>query len=109
MKQKKPIPRFASEEAERVFWDRHDSTEYIDWRKAERVIFPNLKTKARTISIRLPASMIDALKSLANRKDVPYQSLMKLFLADRIASEYKPPSDRPLFVRESPARYGGRK
>lgn len=109
MKKLKPIPVFKSEDAERRFWDTHDSTEYIDWSRARRTIFPNLKTSTRTISVRLPSSMIDALKSLANRKDVPYQSLMKLFLADRITAEYKPVSDRPLIVRESPAKYGGRK
>lgn len=109
MKKLKPIPAFKSEEAERRFWDTHDSTEYIDWSRARRTIFPNLKTSTRTISVRLPTSMIDALKSLANRKDVPYQSLMKLFLADRIAAEYQPSPDRPLMVRESPGSYGRRK
>ncbi len=100
MRNRKPVPEFASEEAERRFWDTHDSTEYIDWRKAERVIFPNLKSRARTISIRLPASMIAALRALANRRDVPYQSLMKVFLADRIASEYRIPSNTSLHAKE---------
>jgi predicted DNA binding CopG/RHH family protein len=100
MRTRKPIPRFASEEAERSFWARHDSTEYIDWSRGERVVFPNLKSRAKTISIRLPASMIAALRALANRRDVPYQSLMKVFLADRIASEYRIPANTSLHVRE---------
>ena len=100
MKTRKPIPKFASEEAERRFWDSHDSTAYVDWSKAERVVFPNLKSRAKTISIRLPASMIAALRALANRRDVPYQSLMKVFLADRIASEYRIPANTSLHLRE---------
>jgi predicted DNA binding CopG/RHH family protein len=84
---KKKIPNFKSEEAERVFWAREDSTEYVDWGKARRAVFPNLKPSLKTISLRLPASMIEELKLLANKKDVPYQSLMKLFLSERIKKE----------------------
>jgi predicted DNA binding CopG/RHH family protein len=86
MKTKK-IPRFRTENAERDFWATADSTDYIDWSKAQRVRFPNLKPTTRTISIRLPESMIEALKVLANKRDVPYQSLMKIFLAERIEQE----------------------
>lgn len=84
---KKPIPEFESEESERQFWGEHDSTEFIDWGAAERRKFPNLKPALRTISLRLPVSMIDDLKILANKRDVPYQSLLKVFLADRVREE----------------------
>ena len=83
----KPLPVLNSEDAERDFWGREDSTQYIDWTKAERVVFPNLKPSVRTISLRLPASMIARLKLLANRRDIPYQSLLKLFLAERLERE----------------------
>ena len=81
---KKPVPEFRSEDEEREFWADHDSTEFIDWRSAERSKFPNLKPTLRTISLRLPVSMIEDLKVLANRRDVPYQSLLKVFLAERL-------------------------
>jgi predicted DNA binding CopG/RHH family protein len=84
---KKQIPRFRSEEEERNFWAKHDSTEFIDWRNAQRRRFPNLKPSLRTISIRLPVSMIEDLKVLANKRDVPYQSLLKVFLAERLQKE----------------------
>ena len=84
---KKPVPEFRSEDEERKFWARHDSTEYIDWRTAARCKFPNLKPTLRTISLRLPVSMIEDLKVLANKRDVPYQSLLKVFLAERIQKE----------------------
>jgi len=78
---KKPIPEFRSEDEEREFWARHDSTGFIDWRTAGRRKFPNLKPTLRTISLRLPVAMIEDLKVLANKRDVPYQSLLKVFLA----------------------------
>ena len=84
---KKPIPRFASEDEERDFWKTHDTVEYFDYNKAVRATFPELKPSTTTISLRLPASMLEELKSLANERDVPYQSLMKVFLAERIARE----------------------
>ena len=84
---KKPVPDFTSEDEERAFWTTHDSTEYIDWSAADRVKLPNLKPTLRTISLRLPVSMIEDLKLLANQRDVPYQSLLKVFLADRLALE----------------------
>jgi len=87
MKAKKRIPEFQSEDEEREFWSRHDSTEYIDWSSAERAKFPKLKPTLRTISLRLPVSMIEDLKILANKRDVPYQSLLKVFLAERIQRE----------------------
>ena len=88
MKPKKRIPKFRSEAEERRFWATHDSTEYLDWSKAKRVLFPNLKPSVKTISIRLPESLLDALKTLANERDVPYQSLVKIILAERIDEEW---------------------
>ena len=85
---KKKIPKFKSEDAEREFWATHDSTEYVDWKKAKRVVFPKLKPSLTTISLRLPKPMLDELKSLANKRDVPYQSLLKIFLAERIRQEF---------------------
>lgn len=92
---KKPIPKFKSEDKEREYWAKHDSTEHVDWSKAERVRFPALKPTLKTISIRLPASMIEDLKVLANGRDVPYQSLLKIFLAERIAQERRQEVVRP--------------
>ena len=84
---KKEIPEFHSEEEERSFWAEQDSTEFIDWQTAQRRRFPNLKPSLRTISLRLPVSMIEDLKMLANKRDVPYQSLLKVFLAERLEKE----------------------
>ncbi|MGA2119768.1 MAG: BrnA antitoxin family protein [Bryobacteraceae bacterium] len=84
---RKPVPEFHSENEEREFWATHDSTEFIDWRSAERRKFPNLKPTLRTISLRLPVHMIEDLKVLANKRDVPYQSLLKVFLAERLEKE----------------------
>jgi predicted DNA binding CopG/RHH family protein len=84
----KQMPEFQNEDEERAFWASHDSTEYIDWGKAERAIFPALKPSTKTISLRLPESMLDELRQLANKRDVPYQSLIKTFLRERIDEEY---------------------
>jgi predicted DNA binding CopG/RHH family protein len=90
MKRKlKEIPKFKTEDEEREFWATHDSTEYFDWSKAERVVFPNLKPTTRTISLRLPNSMLERLKVAANKRDVPYQSLIKMFLKERLDEELK--------------------
>jgi predicted DNA binding CopG/RHH family protein len=86
---KKKVKKFKSEEQERKFWANHDSTEYLDWRKAKRVVLPNLKPSVKTISLRIPAFMLEELKLLANKQDVPYQSLLKIFLAERIREELK--------------------
>ena len=86
---KKKIPRFKTEAEEQEFWATADSTEYVDWSKAKRMVFHNLKPSLKTISIRLPQSMLDELKLIANKRDVPYQSLVKMFLADRISEEIK--------------------
>lgn len=84
---KKKTPQFKSEKEERDFWQSHDSTEYVDWKKAEKITLANLKPSVRTISLRLPESMLEELKLLANKRDVPYQSLVKVFLSDRIEQE----------------------
>lgn len=84
---KKKIPEFRTEDEEFEFWSKTDSTEYLDWSKAKRVKLPSLKPTLRTISIRLPVAMVEDLKILANQRDVPYQSLMKVFLAERMAQE----------------------
>lgn len=81
------MPEFQSEHAEQTFWADHDSTEFIDWQSGKRRKFPNLKPTLRTISLRLPVSMIEDLKILANKRDVPYQSLLKVFLAERLEKE----------------------
>jgi predicted DNA binding CopG/RHH family protein len=86
---KKVVPRFKTEDAEREFWASHDSTDYIDWRKATRSTLPKLKPSSQTISIRLPKPMLDRLKLLANKRDVPYQSLLKIFVAERLKAEFK--------------------
>ncbi len=85
----KPIPKFRSEAQEREFWEAHDSVDYIDWSQGRVVRFPNLQPSTATISLRLPQGMLDDLKVLANQRDVPYQSLVKVFLAERLEHERK--------------------
>ena len=84
---RKSIPTFTSEADEREFWQKHDSADYIDWSKGKIGVFPELKPSTKTISLRLPESLLAAIKTLANKKDVPYQSLMKVFLSDRLQDE----------------------
>ena len=84
---KKKVPRYKSEDKEREFWSVADSTEYVDWSRAHRVILPNLKPSLKTISLRLPELMLAELKLLAHKRDVPYQSLIKIFLAERLERE----------------------
>ena len=81
------IPRFRSEDEEREFWSSHDSTDYINWSKVRQIKLANLKPSTKTISIRLPESLLEDLKLLANKRDVPYQSLLKIFLAERVQDE----------------------
>ena len=85
----KSIPKFENEDEERDFWSEHDSSEYMNWKSAERVLFPNLKPSTRSISLRLPESLLDALRQMANERDVPYQSLIKIFLQERIEQDFK--------------------
>jgi len=89
MKNLKPIPKFKSEDEERDVWAKADTSEYFDWSKAEPVIFPNLKSSTESISLRLPSILLARIKELANKKDVPYQSLMKVFLSERVEREIK--------------------
>ena len=84
---KKRIPQFNSEAQERRFWQTHDSTEYVNWSEAETLVMPKLRPSTKTISLRLPESMVEQLKVLAHKRDVPYQSLLKVFLSERIDSE----------------------
>lgn len=86
----KSIPNFKNEDEEREFWATHDVTDYFDMEKAELAIFPNLKPSTKRISIRLPETLIFRLKQIANKKDVPYQSLMKIFLAEKVKDELTP-------------------
>ena len=88
MKKNKAIPKFKNEDEEREFWEKNDTSEYFDFANAKIALFPNLKPSTQAISIRLPVSMIESLKTIANSKDVPYQSLIKIYLAERIKSEF---------------------
>ena len=89
MRKKKKIPKFKNEDRERDFWAKEDSTDYVDWDSARRIILPSLKPSQKTISLRLPAMMLAELKRLANKRDVPYQSLLKVFLAERLDEELR--------------------
>ena len=86
---KKRIPKFRNEDEERDFWASHDSTDYIDWSEAKEINMPKLKPTLKTISIRLPEIMLEELKLIANKRDIPYQSLMKMFLAERVEQELR--------------------
>ncbi len=96
---KKPIPEFQNEDEERAFWSEQDSTEYLDWSQAERAIFPKLKPATKTISLRMSESMLGELKVLANKWDVPYQSLIKMFLRERLDRELQKKS-MPFVIRD---------
>lgn len=91
VKKTKKIPHLASEAAERQFWEKHDSTPYVDWQRARHVRFVELKPSTTPISIRLPTDLLEQIKTSANRKDVPYQSLIKLWLAEKMASQSRAP------------------
>jgi predicted DNA binding CopG/RHH family protein len=84
---KNKIPQFENEDQEREFWAKHDSADFADWSKAEPGLFPNLHPSLRSISLRLPESLLEKIKLLANKKDVPYQSLMKVFLSEKVEEE----------------------
>ncbi len=86
----KRVPKFKSEDEEREFWASHDATDYVDFATGQEALFPNLKPTTRTISIRLPEPLIDKLKMLANKRDVPYQSLLKVLLAEKVEEEMHP-------------------
>lgn len=80
----KPIPHFKTEAEERAYWETHNSTEHVDWNKAERVLLPSLKPTATAISLRLPVRLLERIKLAANKRDVPYQSLIKTWLAEKL-------------------------
>ena len=84
---RRAIPTFASERAEREYWETHDAGPFVDWSEARPAVFPNLKASTETISLRLPTALLSDLKILANKRDVPYQSLLKVYLADRVTRE----------------------
>jgi predicted DNA binding CopG/RHH family protein len=93
MKEKlKKVPKFSTDEEEREFWAKEDSTKYIDWSKAEIINLPKLKPSTKTISLRLPESMLDEIRTIANKHDVPYQSFIKIILKERIDAELKKPA-----------------
>ncbi len=104
----KQIPKFKNEDEERDFWATHSSLDYFDLSTARRVTFPNLKPTTKSISIRLPEALIDDLKVLANKMDVPYQSLIKMYLARDVAMERRAifAKDKHLAVAEEPDEYG---
>ena len=83
-RQLKATPEFANEAEERAFWEANDSTDYLDWTKAQKVVLPNLKPTTRTISLRLPQHLLDSIKAAANSRDVPYQSLIKVWLQEKL-------------------------
>ena len=85
-KRLKTVPKFADEAAERAFWEKNDSTAYMDWKKAQLTVFPNLKPSTKTISLRLPQHLLDSIKTAANARDVPYQSLIKVWLQEKLQS-----------------------
>jgi len=81
------MPKFANETEERAFWEQQDSTDYLDWKTAQRVVLPNLKPSTKTISLRLPQHLLDSIKAAANSRDVPYQSLIKVWLQENLHSQ----------------------
>ena len=91
--QRPTIPAFENEAQEREFWESHDSTDYVDWSKAEQVRFPNLKPSSKSISLRMPVALLERIKIEANRRDVPYQSLIKIWLAEKVDSAASPNRD----------------
>ena len=104
---RKAIPTFRSKVAERNFWETHDTSPFVDWSKARVAVFPNLKPSTETISLRLPAALLAELKALANKRDVPYQSLLKVFLAERVDRETR--NVNALSTRSLQPRKGRRK
>lgn len=103
---KKRVPQFSSENEERDFWAKADSTKYVDWTKGRRAVLPSLKPSLTTISLRLPDLLLAELKLLANKRDVPYQSLLKMFLAERIRQELQASKAGRKSKSPSPKRSG---
>ncbi len=88
MSKAKNIPKFKTEIEERIFWEKHDSSDYVDWKQARLVLMPNLKPSTKTISLRLPEGLLDSIKIEANKRDMPYQSLIKSWLADDVKQSH---------------------
>ena len=88
-KKLKEIPKFKNEDEEREFWATHDSTDYVDWSKARHVIFPNLKLTKRPISLRISTSLLAKVKAVANKRDIPYQTLMKQYILEAVEKEFR--------------------
>ena len=86
-KQLKTVPKFANEAEEQTYWGKHDSRDYVDWTEAQRVVLPNLKPTTKTISLRLPQHLLDSIKAAANSRDVPYQSLIKIWLQEKLHNQ----------------------
>jgi predicted DNA binding CopG/RHH family protein len=86
-KKLKPLPQFANESQEQAFWETHDSAEFVDWTTAKNVRLPNLKPTTKTISLRLPQHLLDGIKTAANSRDVPYQSLIKVWLQEKLHTQ----------------------
>lgn len=80
----KPIPKFKTEDEERAYWEAHDSSDHVDWSQAERVRMPNLMPSTKSISLRLPVALLERIKVAANKRDVPYQSLIKVWLSEKV-------------------------
>jgi predicted DNA binding CopG/RHH family protein len=89
MSKLKKTPEFRNESEERAFWESHDSTEYVDWRKARAAAFPNLKPSTKTISLRLPEALLDRIKIEAHKRDMPYQSLIKFWLSRDVEKDHQ--------------------
>ena len=89
MKKALKIPKFKNEDEEREFWATHDSTDYVDWSKARHVIFPNLKLTKRPISLRISTSLLAKVKAVANKRDIPYQTLMKQYILEAVEKEFR--------------------
>ena len=87
-KRLKPVPKFANEAAERAVWESQDSPDYVDWSKAQRIVLPNLKPSTQTISLRLPQHLLESIKAAANARDVPYQSLIKVWLQEKVQKRF---------------------
>ena len=83
---KQAIPKFKTEAQERAYWETHDSSDHLDWTKAKKVMLPNLRSSTKTISLRLPQHMLDSIKVAANARDVPYHSLIKVWLQEKLHS-----------------------
>ncbi len=105
---RKVVPAFANERQERRFWETHDTSPFVDWEQARIAVFPNLSPSTETISLRLPTALLSELKALARKRDVPYQSLLKVFLADRVVSEMGRIDALPTGAVQPPSRGRGK-